>query len=806
MSLNVGNISARFGLDPSEFLEKMRGVSGSTKFFSDEMKRSMKESSREGAESFRLIDEALGIRVSRPLTRILTQEFPAFGSALQSILGVSVFGALASIGVEAFEKVSKSIEKAMHAQEEWQAAIRKTEVTIESVADSYVRKIAEANGLEPLMKRAMAGADEAKAAFDKVSAAIDEQNKKAEEASGLWTHFKVLVGETWNDLFTSASGLNTEKLKGQLDTLKIEIQEAFRLDALHGTHDAMQVFQRDLDMATQKVKELTAAQAKQGTSQSLSMVVSRWFNGEVTPAQIAAAQEWVDLLDRAKTIEKDREKLEGAQSGAEALKDRIAFYRQLNEVQARLSPQTDPLRKLEAEVTAAKEKAVADFEEMRKAGANALTLDHALAQLDRWEHRLDEVVAKAKASADVTAAEAKLPTKIAPTGQAPVFAEPTPMPAGRPLSAAGAKLDSFSNDSAAQLRLAAQAYQDALTPQDKYKVGQAELQLLGAKGLIDQNSYTAAMMQLDQQMVKAATSAHKLQEEMQKLLERSNDAGAGLKAYAIQLQLNAEENGKFIYDVLTSASKGAEDDAAKTLMDILDENRGGHRALIKDLEKMWSSYFRNLAEMGMKNMMDRALAPLGKAIGGAGTNPSAADSTKSGSAAPSGMLGWLMPKAVSTAGAGGTASLSAAGTMLTHAGTELLSAAMALRASASTGGGGGGNPFFGGGAAGDDAGAPVPFFGAGGDATPGSSFISGESGAEEVNLDGRGGAHITPLGMKAGGDTHIYNDFSNNVMTDDLMRRAEGLAAIHASIHASEGRMLSSIPTMQREIALRKRS
>jgi hypothetical protein len=144
--------------------------------------------------------------------------------------------------------------------------------------------------------------------------------------------------------------------------------------------------------------------------------------------------------------------------------------------------------------------------------------------------------------------------------------------------------------------------------------------------------------------------------------------------------------------------------------------------------------------------------------------------------------------------------------MLTHAGTELLSAAMALRASVSTGGGGGGNPFFGGGAAGDDAGAPVPFFGAGGDATPGSSFISGESGAEEVNLDGRGGAHITPLGMKAGGDTHIYNDFSNNVMTDDLMRRAEGLAAIHASIHASEGRMLSSIPTMQREIALRKRS
>jgi hypothetical protein len=273
------------------------------------------------------------------------------------------------------------------------------------------------------------------------------------------------------------------------------------------------------------------------------------------------------------------------------------------------------------------------------------------------------------------------------------------------------------------------------------------------------------------------------------------------------LQLNAEENGKVVYDVLTSATKSGEEDAAKSLMDILEEQRGGHRALIHELEAMWSGYFKNIATMGMKNMMDRALAPLGKAIGGAGTNPSAGDSTKSGSAVPSGLLGWLMPKAASTTGAGGTASLSAAGTMLTHAGTELLSAAMALRASAGVAGGGasaggGGSPF------GDitELGGAIPFYASGGDATPGSSFISGEAGAERVDLDRSGGAHITPLGMKEGGDTHIYNDFSGSVMTDDLMRRAEGMAAIHANIRVSEGRMLSAIPAMQREIVLRKRS
>jgi len=261
----------------------------------------------------------------------------------------------------------------------------------------------------------------------------------------------------------------------------------------------------------------------------------------------------------------------------------------------------------------------------------------------------------------------------------------------------------------------------------------------------------------------------------------------------------------FCGDVLTSATKSGEEDASKSLMAILEEQRGGHRALIHELEKLWSDYFKNIATMGMKNMMDRALGPLGKAItGGAGTNPSAADSTKSGSAAPSGLLSWLMPKAVNATGAGGTASLSAAGTMLTHAGTELLSAAMALRASAGMGGGasaggGGGSPF------GDitELGGAIPFFQSGGDATPGSSFISGEAGAEEVNLNGRGGAHITPLGVKTGGgDTHIYNDFSHTVMSDDLMRRAEGMAAIRAS----EGRMRASMPAMQREIGLRKRT
>src|ERR1700733_2739718 len=102
-TLNVGAMAARLGLDPAEFLDKMKGVEGFTSGLNQRMSAEMKRTSREGAESFRLIDEALGIHVSRPLTRLLTSEFPAFAKALQSVLGGAAVGALATIGFEAWE-------------------------------------------------------------------------------------------------------------------------------------------------------------------------------------------------------------------------------------------------------------------------------------------------------------------------------------------------------------------------------------------------------------------------------------------------------------------------------------------------------------------------------------------------------------------------------------------------------------------------------------------------------------------------------------------------------------------------------
>jgi hypothetical protein len=273
--------------------------------------------------------------------------------------------------------------------------------------------------------------------------------------------------------------------------------------------------------------------------------------------------------------------------------------------------------------------------------------------------------------------------------------------------------------------------------------------------------------------------------------------------------------------MMTAATNGAEDDAIKTFFDIFEAQRAGQRKLISDLEHMWSGYFKNLASMGMKHAMDQMIAPLLNPITKNQQNagqPQSGTSTSSSSSIWGKIFGVAAPKSPGSPGGPGSGDvLSRAGTMLQTSATALQKSAAALQSAAQTlssssGGGGMGGGLSAGGA---DQGGGTPwmsmlpgldtfsgYFAGGGDVTPGSSFVSGEAGAERVDLGRAGGARVTPLEAKAGG-TNIYNnDFRGVVMTDDLMRRAEGMAAIRLS----EGRMMSALPAMQREIQLRKRS
>jgi hypothetical protein len=232
-------------------------------------------------------------------------------------------------------------------------------------------------------------------------------------------------------------------------------------------------------------------------------------------------------------------------------------------------------------------------------------------------------------------------------------------------------------------------------------------------------------------------------------------------------------------------------------MNILDRQTGEHRKAIEELRKMWSSYFNSLAEMAMKHQLDRLLAPLGSVISGkiGGNQQNSAPSLSPTAPGSLTGLGALVPGA----NASGT-TLTAAGTMLQSAATGLLSAAAALRMSGSDSG----IPFFGGGAGeGADPGAPIPFFAEGGDATPGSSFISGEAGAERVDLDSSGGARITPLGVPSKGDTHLHYDMRGAVVTDDLMRKADAVRWMAHTKNQAVGEAVAQVNEIQRRTTAR---
>jgi hypothetical protein len=886
-TLNVGVIAARLGLDSSDFLEKMRGVSGSTAFFSNEMKRQMKDTSREGAEAWRLLDESLGIHISRPLTRIVTKEFPAFASVLQSMLGAGVVGALGVAAFEGFERVSKGIENARKAQEQWATDSFNASETVSGVMGGLREKLAALEGQPARIKFQIEGAEEAKRGIDEIQKALEKEFASAEKANSLTTRFASAAGEFFSheaegwaaiadlfggnaiaeaadtknlhDSFFDSQGL--KNMKAALADMQTDLKIALNDDKDKGTHDAFTLIKNDVLAATAYLRDMQNAGDKAGIS--LAAGALKFFTDAGT----------IESLTGKIAGEKTAQKFNTEQvAAAEKL---AALYKEIGSSIAKLQPETDPIKKLGAEIEDMRSKAVAGLSAMvpsaQKGIISAFGFDRASASVDRYEKRLDDL--KIKLEGDILAKQAfdlfkeplsgigrqtpnagfQLNQPASPVTAGPAPALPTLGEGGR----GAAKFDTFASDTAAQYAMASQAVESAMGPQAKYKLAEQELDLLLNKKLIDQNQYNAAladaidlksrsakkglegeidsfnpngaqMQQLRQRMdaLRGMQSSgvgldgakldagdfaaiklgmQQIEDEENKILLKTGDIGAGFRAWGTEIQKVASA-GELAFQALNEASKGAEDTAINSLMAVMTAQRGEHFKLIHDLEKMWSQYFEGLAKQGMKAGLDQLLAPLGKGLTGAfgaGKQDKAPGLAPTSAGSLTG-LGAFLPKP----GATGAASLTSAGTILHTAATALLSAATALRASAAGGIGGGaggeGSSFFGGGAGeAADAGAPIPFFAEGGDATPGSSFISGEAGAERVDLDRSGGAHVMPLGVAAkGGDTNHFYDQRGAVVTDDLVRRAEAASMVHAS----QRQMMASMPAMQREINLRKRT
>jgi len=792
-TLNVGALAARLGLDPADFLEKMKGVQGFTTGAGERMAAEMKRTSREGSESLRLFDEALGVHLSRPLTRILTTEFPGLAKGLQSVLGGAVFSALGMAAFEFGEKLVRNIEKAQQAQEAFRAASANVGSTLEHITDSWTLKINALSGKHSLAAIISEGAGEARKQWEELSKAIDDAAKKRAEAQKPLTLLEAGAGDWFANLTQGSTAGVIHEHQQQAEQMGRAIQEAFRTDQLKGTHTALALIEADLAAVNTKLTEYQTLGAQAFSSQSMYEL------------QVGNLERQIAALDQARQIEKAREAWEKATAAAKANEDALrrqreavaafgALYKDIGASLSKLQPETDPIKKLTFEITEMRMKAQNDFIEMERAGASALLMRPAHQALDAYLAKLDLLKKKLIADLEIAAAAEKLPTVIAGAPMPVLPAARTAMPTLGTGGTAAAQLEAFQKDQAAQLRLAAQAYQEAMSPQQKYQLGIEELSLLLEKGLVGQTAYSAGVAQLEQQMIKAADSVHRLQEEMMKLLERSDSASAGAAAWAKQVQINAAQTGKFVFDELTAASKGFEDTAAASLIRIIESHKNEHRKLMLELGRMWEGYFANLAQTAMKYGMDKLVgAALGK-LGG-------------------GVLGKVFGGTNAGQGAAG-ATLQGAGTTLMTAGTALNAAAAALSAAAAAkaaiptslplpipGIGGGGAGAGAAAAGGAESPAFAGFFASGGDVSPGASFVAGEAGAEEITLGARGSAHVEPLGAKGGGDTTHYYDMRGAVVTEDLLHKAE--AARMMSL--SENRAVARSVSMQTDTARRSR-
>jgi hypothetical protein len=214
-------------------------------------------------------------------------------------------------------------------------------------------------------------------------------------------------------------------------------------------------------------------------------------------------------------------------------------------------------------------------------------------------------------------------------------------------------------------------------------------------------------------------------DQLQKLLEKTNSASAGMKAFFMQLdnQGGKSGSGTFTFDLLTKGLQGFEDETVKALT-------GG--------KTNWMSYFSSLDQMALKFMLNKEMGQLFKVLSGSSLGKS------------------LGLDKLLTGGQGGAAAQQlSAGTLMQSAAAMQLAAAQIMASSGATSGGGGG----GGATIGDltDSGASAaPGDAAGTNFSPGGLTMVGEDGPELVNLPS--GSVVTPNGSARGNSVAIHID------------------------------------------------
>ena len=731
MSISVGSMSAGLGLDMSEFQSGMQKATEVARSNSTQMSAAMKQSAREGAESLRLIDEAIGVHVSRPLTRIIGQS-QLVGGALASVFALSAGFAIGSVLVEQ----GKRLLEVTGALEGWKEMLGLVSQSAEDTA------------------KQMGTADEQ---------IIANLKRKTE------------MQDAYNQLVLGLKGGDFEK--AHIELLKQETAEILKQIAAQTALVQARATEEGWRGKTVEVGHAVGGDAMVGLLSAFGISQAKdSMQAQSDANKMAEAMKPLhDALQRLfDEIQKDNWKVfhDGAEASAAAATKAGDEIAALQKEISGLESSADPFVKIAADIEGFHTKAMQNLSDISALAREGLIPE---STLDRAEHAFDtltEKLAQYRAALEATAAAKAaqelftkpipgvLTTETSAPGLAPA---PTVAPVLGSGGTAGAQFSAFASDQAAQLKAASAAYQDIVTPQQKYSLAQAELNLLLEKGLIDQDAYTAGLQKAEEQMAEASN-------KMAELQKKTGDASLGMQAFFQQMGAGANNNGTFTFDILSKGLDGFENNTVQALT-------GGRTA--------WRKYFEELDQMALKFVLNKTLTqglknifpglfpsatpPAALAQTGQQPGPGTAGTPAIGALPnilnlPKEAFG-AMPSVLNPSQASNTAELDSAGTTLTSAGTMLSSAAAALEAAASTlsstgvanlGGGGGGAPSFN----------PLSFtaFGGGlatgGDLTPGTSYMVGEQGPEPLTVDSSGAAFISPhssLRDSSGGTTHIHN-------------------------------------------------
>jgi hypothetical protein len=673
--------------------EAFRLINSQTAGISAEMKRT----SREGAESLRLIDEALDIHMSRPLTRIITQEFPAFASAMQSVLGAGVVGALAVIGVEAFDKASKSIEKAQKAQEDFAASTRKAKSTFDEIMASFEKSetIRSLSGLDKkIFEIDSSMAEETRHKLDELTKALEENAKAAAAAGGWWTKFKAAVGDAASGISSSANSINAEKIDAQLSGFKDKLDALGRIDGLNQTHYAASAISSELDVARRKLQQLQADEGKTVTMPAVGPGAVPQTRVLVSPEEVAAQQRYIEGLEKLQQIKSAGDV---GQTGAENDARQAAAIEQARE----------EVKELQGDLKRWNEAA-----------------DEGWKSWMRTNEQLEKALGKMRDMG--TLAEISQHAKQVKALNFPDIGTVAPPP-GAPQLKDQAELAKVTNDQNESWKKAGEILESIETPQQKYQTGLAIIRELQEQGRLSTEQFVLAEQKLQEQLVQSGNHIEQMQKQLEKLLSHSDSARDGVRAFFLQLQIDSAENGKFAFDLLKQGLKGFEDSLTQAVF---------------TGKAKWEDMFRSLGETAFKFLLNKEISGFFQMISGTGVGKSLG-------------LGNLIPGGAG--GAAGTAQLTAASTTLQTGSTMLITAATTLQAAAATlsasgtAGAGGG---FGSLAGIVDTGG----FASGTDSAPGGFAWVGEQGPELLNLPS--GTSVTPAASLrgSGGDQHFYID------------------------------------------------